>query len=341
MPISDLPIESIRSELKSTFQQYKRFVLEAPTGSGKSTQTPQMLIDEGIVTKGTIVMLQPRRLAARMLAKRISWERKTKLGEEVGYQIRFENNSSEDSKIVLLTEGILLRKMLSDPKLTGISAILFDEFHERNLFSDLTLAKAKLLQETHRPDLLIGVMSATLDGEGLQHYLAPCARLQCKGRTFPVEVSYTTSQKNNREIPAWEKAANVFESTAKAGQTGNILIFMPGAYEISQTIRHIESKPISKQYEVLSLHGELPPEKQDRAFSESANPKVIVATNVAETSLTIPGISVVIDSGQARIPSYDPNRGVNTLLVQPISQASAEQRAGRAGREGPGRCIRL
>lgn len=341
MPISNLPIESIREELKATLKQNSRFVLEAPTGSGKSTQIPQMLLDEGMVKEGCIVILQPRRIAARMLAKRISQERSSELGKEVGYQVRFEKHATRETRILFLTEGILLRKMLTDPHLQGISAILFDEFHERNLYSDLSLAKAKLLQDKFRPELIIGVMSATLDGDKLQSYLEPCARLCCQGRTYPVDVHYTTAQKNNREIPVWEKAAIEFSRAVKSGKPGHFLIFMPGAYEISKTLRSLEATSESKDYMLLSLHGELSPDLQDRAVESSKRPKVIVSTNVAETSLTIPGVGVVIDSGLARIPRYDPHRGVNTLLVQAISQASADQRSGRAGRDAPGYCIRL
>ena len=341
MSVSDLPIETIRSELKTTLAQCRRFVLQAPTGSGKSTQVPQMLLDEGMIGEGCIVILQPRRIATRMLAKRIASERGANPGGEVGYQIRFENQSSRDTRILFVTEGILLRKMLGDSSLRGVAAILFDEFHERNLFSDLSLAMAKRIQEQSRRDLIVGVMSATLDGEKLQQYLNPCAHLQCEGRTYPVEITHTAAVKNNREIPVWEKAAIEFSKAVKNGLPGNFLVFMPGAYEISRTIQCIEATPESRGFEVLSLHGELAPDLQDYAVARSENRKVIVSTNVAETSLTIPGIGIVIDSGLARIPCYDPHRGVNTLLVQPISHASAAQRAGRAGREMPGHCVRL
>ena len=341
MPLSNLPIESIRAQLVDAFKVSPRLVLEAPTGSGKSTQVPQMLVDENIVGDGVIWMLQPRRIAARMLAKRIASERNGKVGDEVGYQIRFDRVATERTRILLVTEGILLRKMLTDPRMTGISAILFDEFHERNLYSDLSLAKAFELQKQNRPDLLIAVMSATLDGKRLEQYLNPCTRIQCEGRTFPVDISYTAPVKNNREVPIWEKTATEFSKSVKSGNLGNHLIFMPGGFEIHRTLRALEACPESRNFKLHALHGELSAEAQDLAVSKSDQKKVIVSTNVAETSLTIPGIEVVIDSGLARIPRYDPNRGVNTILVQAISQASADQRAGRAGREGPGKCIRL
>ena len=211
MSISELPIESIRSELRQSVQKHRRFVLEAPTGSGKSTQVPQMLLDENLLgSDGVVWMLQPRRIAARMLAKRISFERETPLGGEVGYQIRFDKVSSRHTRILLVTEGILLRKMLTDPQLKGISAVLFDEFHERNLFSDLSLAKALELQNSHRPDLILGVMSATLDGDRLEDYLHPCSRITCKGRTHPVEILYKTYRQPKFEVPVWQKAALAF-----------------------------------------------------------------------------------------------------------------------------------
>ena len=342
MPPLDLPIFSIREDLANSVKTHRRFVLEAPTGSGKSTQVPQMLLDQNLIgNDGVVWMLQPRRIAARILAKRIAWERGTPLGTEVGYQIRFDKVGGRDTRIVLVTEGILLRKMLTDPELPGISAILFDEFHERNLFSDLSLAKALELQQQKRPDLILGVMSATLDGDRLETFLSPCSRIRCEGRTFPVEITYKTYRKTNQETPVWEKASQAFRDSVRSGNSGNHLIFMPGAAEIHRTIRELEAIPEAKGFQLHALHGEQSPEAQDLAVASSTTPKVIVSTNVAETSLTIPGIEVVIDSGLARIPRYDPRRGVNTILVQPISQASADQRSGRAGRESPGKCIRL
>lgn len=342
MSPSDLPIESIRSKLVASTSQTRRFVLEAPTGSGKSTQVPQMLLDESLLNRnGAVWMLQPRRIAARLLAKRIAWERGTPLGHEVGYQIRFDRVCQPNTRIMLVTEGILLQKMLRDPELQGVSAILFDEFHERNLFSDLSLARALELQKQYRSDLLLGVMSATLHGDRLEHYLDPCTRIHCEGRTFPVDIAYKTYRKNNRDTPVWEKAASAFRDSVRSGNHGSHLIFMPGASEIHRTLRELEQLPETKGFELHALHGELKAEAQDMAVAPSDQAKVIVSTNVAETSLTIPGVQVVIDSGLARIPRYDPRRGVNTMLVQSISQANADQRAGRAGRESPGACIRL
>ncbi len=318
--------------------------MQAPTGSGKSTQVPQMLLDHGLLGEGQVVILQPRRIAARMLAARVAQERSAKLGQEVGYQIRFEDVTSPATRIRYVTEGILLRQMLSDPELRGVSCIIFDEFHERHLYGDITLARARELQRTRRPDLALVVMSATLDIGRVEDYLAPCDVLESRGRTFPVDIRYrgTPPARDPRDdVPLWEQAAEAFADAVRQGAEGDALIFMPGAYEISRTIIALQNTPEAASCPVLPLHGDLPPEQQDQAVARYSRRKIIVATNVAETSLTIDGVRIVIDSGFARIPRFDPHRGINTLLIERISRASADQRAGRAGRTAPGRCIRL
>ncbi|HPR83860.1 MAG TPA: ATP-dependent helicase HrpB, partial [Pontiellaceae bacterium] len=289
---------------------------------------------------GDIVVLQPRRLAARLLARRVAQERGGETGGEVGYQVRFENCISSKTRIRYVTEGILLRQILSDPQLRGVSAVVFDEFHERHLYGDITLARCLHLQQT-RPDLKIIVMSATLDAAPLRDYLAPCRELKSEGRMFPVEIQYAARKIDFDHHPVWEAAADAFESAVRSGAEGDVLIFMPGAYEISRTVEAVRSKSCAKEFAVLPLHGELPPRDQDAAVGECDRRKVVVATNVAETSITIDGIRVVIDSGLARIARYDPNRGIDTLMVERISRASADQRTGRAGRTAPGVCHRL
>jgi ATP-dependent helicase HrpB len=228
--------------------------------------------------------------------------------------------------------------MLSDTRLHGIDVIIFDEFHERHLYGDITLARALDLQEKHRPDLKIVVMSATLDAGTLQKYLAPCELLTSGGRTFPVEVEYLA--RSIGDAPIWEAAADEFERIARQSE-GDTLVFMPGAYEIQRTIQAIRNTRTGGQCTVLPLHGELPPAEQDAAIARYDRRKVIVSTNVAETSLTIEGVRLVIDAGLARVARFDPYRGINTLLIERISRASADQRAGRAGRTAPGRCFRL
>ncbi len=336
-----LPIYEIESQIVEKLRHGKRLVLSAPTGSGKSTQVPQILLRHGLAGQGQVVVLQPRRLAARLLAARVAAEMGVKLGEEVGYQIRFENVTSARTRIRFVTEGILLRQMIDQPDLPGISAILFDEFHERHLYGDITLAQALDLQDRSRPDLLLAVMSATLDARALESYMAPCSTLASGGRTFPVETRYLPHRIGSQGPPVWELAAQAFSQYVQEGGEGDVLVFMPGGFEISQTLEAIRNTSESRGRILLPLHGELPPREQDAAVARHAQPKVVVATNVAETSVTIDGVRMVIDSGLARVARYDANRGINTLLVERISQANAEQRTGRAGRTAPGQCLRL
>jgi ATP-dependent helicase HrpB len=374
-----LPIYEIEHDIVAALKAAKRLILQAPTGSGKSTQVPQMLLKHGLLGSGQVVILQPRRLAARLLASRVAKELGVELGREVGYQVRFENCVSDATRIKFETEGILLRRLIQDPALRGIQAVIFDEFHERHLYGDITLARALDIQETLRPDLLIAVMSATLDAGALEEYLserrpparhdnvgvqasacledrlkpelqhagsetgAPfsCAVLSSEGRVFPVEIEYLPHRLGPNPPPIWELAAEAFADHVRAGERGDVLVFMPGGFEINQTLEAIRHASESKGYILLPLHGELQPRDQDAAVARYDQPKVVVATNVAETSITIDGVRLVIDSGLARVPRYDANRGINTLLIEKISQASADQRAGRAGRTAPGRCIRL
>ena len=347
-----LPIYEIEPDIIASLQATRRLVLQAPTGSGKSTQVPQMLLKHGLLGSGQCVILQPRRLAARLLASRVARELGVELGREVGYQVRFENFTSAVTRIKFETEGILLRQLIQDPTLRGVAAVIFDEFHERHLYGDITLARALDIQEQHRPDLLIAVMSATLDAGTLEEYLSKseirnpkseigCSVLRSEGRTFPVEIEYLPHRLGANPPPAWELAADAFSRAVQSGERGDVLVFMPGGFEISQTIEAIRNTSAARGYLVLPLHGELSPRDQDAAVARYDQPKVIVATNVAETSITIDGVRLVIDSGLARIPRYDANRGINTLLIERISQASSDQRAGRAGRTAPGRCLRL
>jgi len=333
----DLPILELREPLLSALAKQRRLILTAPTGSGKSTQVPQMLLDGGVLGSGQVVILQPRRLPARMLAAWVAKSRGVMLGQEVGYQIRFDDVTSRATRIRYVTEGVLLRQMLSDAELRGVSAILFDEFHERHLYGDITLARALQIQQSVRPDLILAVMSATLEVGPLRKYLEPCELLSSQGRAFPVDLEYLP--KPVGDWPVWEAAVKELERLV-AQHDGDTLIFMPGAYEISRTVQ-LAQDALGSKFIVLPLHGDLPTTDQDAAVAQYDRRKVVVSTNVAETSLTIDGVRVVIDSGLARIPRYDPNRGINTLLVEKISRASADQRAGRAGRTASGVCLRL
>ena len=364
-----LPIYEIERDIIARLKTGRRLILSAPTGSGKSTQVPQMLLQHGLLGDGQVVILQPRRLATRLLAARVAQELGVQLGNEVGYQIRFENVTSPRTKIRFVTEGVLLRQMIDDPKLSGDSTLIFDEFHERHLYGDITLARALDLQEQHRPDLNLIVMSATLDVDLLANYLSQrssgresahsvspesqsrltsaatnkfgCSVLSSEGRVFPVEIEYAAEPGYVDKRPVWEQAAEAFSHYVSSGGEGDVLVFMPGGYEISQTIEAVRHTSESKGFILLPLHGELSPKDQDAAVARYGQRKVVVSTNVAETSLTIDGIRLVIDSGLARIPRYDPYRGINTLLIEKISQSSADQRTGRAGRTAPGVCMRL
>jgi ATP-dependent helicase HrpB len=338
MQKADLPILEIEQRLLETLTTQKRLVLTAPTGSGKSTGVPQMLLDGGLLGKGQVTILQPRRLPTRMLAAWVAQGRNVKLGAEVGYQMRLDNVASAATRICYVTEGVLLRRMLADPRLNGISALVFDEFHERHLYGDITLTRALQIQQSTRPDLILIVMSATLDVAILEKYLQPCAVLSSEGRTYPVSTEYLT--KSAGEAPVWNLAVRELKRLVGEYPQGDALIFMPGAYEIARTVQAARDA-LGAQFVVFPLHGELPPKDQDAAVAPYDRRKVVVATNVAETSLTIDGVRLVIDSGLARIPRYDPYRGINTLLIEKISRASADQRAGRAGRTAPGHCLRL
>ncbi|MBA2742809.1 MAG: ATP-dependent helicase HrpB [Chthoniobacterales bacterium] len=340
MPERDLPIYELESAIVDALRERPRLILQAPTGSGKSTQVPQMLLDHELLGRGEVVILQPRRIAARMLAARVASERNSRLGDEVGYQIRFENIVSKQTRIRFVTEGILLRQLIQDSELCGVSAILFDEFHERHLYGDITLARALRLQEATRSDLKIVVMSATLETGALQQFLAPAAILSSTGRQHPVAIEYLRKPANTEQYPIWDLAADELVQLARVTD-GDVLIFMPGKYEITRTLSAVRASRVSDQFVALPLYGELTAAEQDAALARYEKRKVIIATNVAETSLTIEGVRVVIDSGLARIARFDARRGINTLLVEKISRASADQRAGRAGRTAPGRCLRL
>ncbi|MDQ3200182.1 MAG: ATP-dependent helicase HrpB [Verrucomicrobiota bacterium] len=336
----ELPIYELEDELVRSLAARPRLILQAPTGSGKSTQVPQILLDRGLLGQGEVVILQPRRLATRLLASRVAVERGGRLGDEVGYQIRFEKVASKKTRIRFVTEGILLRQLLQDPELRGVAAILFDEFHERHLYGDITLARTAQLQETTRPDLKLVVMSATLESDKLEKYLAPCPILTSSGRMHPVAIEYLTKPVRAENYPIWDLAADELGRLARQTE-GDVLVFMPGKYEITRTISALRASPVSDRFVALPLYSELPPGEQDAALRQYDKRKVIVATNVAETSLTIDGVRVVIDAGLARIARFDPRRGINTLFIEKISRAAADQRAGRAGRTAPGHCLRL
>ena len=335
--MSPLPVLEYRNKIIDALKQGKNLVITAPTGSGKSTQVPQILLDFGSYA-GRILVLQPRRLAARMLADRIARERGGEPGGEIGFQTRFETRVSESTRVFLMTEGILPRMLLSNRNLDGVSTIIFDEFHERNLATDIGLAVAADLQRKRRSDLRLIVMSATIDPDPVAAYLGNAEIIGCPGRLYPVDIQYSSVPK---AAPPWAAAAGAVRSLISGGAEGDILVFMPGAYEIRRTLREIDATVRGENVTAVSLYGDLPSAKQHEVMEATTRRKIIVATNIAETSLTIPGVRHVVDSGLARVNRFDAARGCNMLFVEPVSQASADQRSGRAGREGPGSCIRL
>lgn len=340
-----LPIHSHAEEILSALREEKRLLLNAPTGSGKSTGIPPILQEAGAI-EGRIIIVQPRRLAARLLAHRVAETLKVKLGKEVGYAVRFEAQFTDSTKILFMTDGVLLRQLRENPTLEGVGLIIFDEFHERRISSDVALGYCQDLQSTSREDLKLLIMSATLAEESLKDYLSPCAVINADGRSFPVETFYRApTAKPSRSgrpetLPLWEQIAQLSREVVKEEETGNWLIFLSGLFEIRKTVETLERAAWLKGYEIYPLYSALPPQKQMEAI-ESSGPKIIVSTNVAETSLTIPGIRTVIDSGLERSARYDPARDMESLLLRKISQASATQRAGRAGRTAPGICYRL
>lgn len=344
--MTQLPVMQAAEKIIKAVSLSRRLIISAPPGSGKSTKVPQLLLDSGKF-KGRIAVLQPRRLAARMLAARVASERGGTAGGEVGYRVRFEDRTGPKTRIIFETEGILLRELVSDPKLSAYSAVLLDEFHERHIQGDLALAACLALQRGPRPDLVVAVMSATLDEKALAAYMSfdyaqdksPCETILALGRAFPVKTTYCGDAL--AALPPWEAAARACAHLLPALPEGHALIFMPGAYEINRTAAELAKLPSLSGFAVMPLHGEMPPREQDAAVAPSARRKIIIATNIAETSLTIDGVTAVVDSGLAKVARFDGARGVNTLFTEKIAAASAEQRAGRAGRTGPGVCARL
>ena len=344
-----LPVFEIAAELRAAVRagERRRVLLKAPTGSGKSTAVPAMLLDTGL--SGRVLVVEPRRMAARLLAGWVSKQRGSAIGQEVGYAVRFDSRYRDDTRILYLTDGVFQRWLQDDPLLHGVGAVIFDEFHERRLAVDIALARCLDLQDGPRPELRLVVMSATLETAGLAGFLAPVCALETGGRIHPVDVLYRPERAANnerrggppREVPVWERMVEVCREAMDLTEPGDILMFLPGTHEIRKTIELLESGSTARGWDVCPLHSTLTPAAQEAAITPGPRPKIIVATNVAETSITIEGVRTVIDSGLARIAAFEPRRGINTLLIKKISRAAAEQRAGRAGRTAPGRCFRL
>lgn len=327
---SPLPIDAALPAVLDALRAQGAVVVLAPPGSGKTTRVPQAVLD---AIGGRALLLQPRRVAARLCAARIAWERGGELGGEVGYQVRFERRVGPQTRLEVLTEGLLLRRLQEDPFLEGVDTVLLDEFHERSLHLDLSLALLAEVRAQVRPELRLVVMSATLDPGPVARFLGGCPVVVAEGRTFPVEVQHDP-RPDERPLPLRVAAA----IRARLPEEGHVLAFLPGVGEIERTLEALGPLPGRR---VLPLHSRLSLEEQARALAPSAEPRVVLATNIAETSVTFDGVRVVVDSGQERRPVYDPALGLERLERVPIAQSSAAQRAGRAGRTGPGLCRRL
>ncbi len=328
-----LPVDAILPEILDSLKRSPNLVIEAPPGAGKTTRVPPALLD---IVSGEVVVLEPRRIAARMAARRVAWELGEEVGQTAGYQVRFEEAVGPKTRLRFVTEGVLTRRLLSDPGLKGVAAVVLDEFHERHLESDLALALLKRLQQT-RPDLRIVVMSATLDAGPVAHYLQDCPVLRSEGRQFELSITHLPYSPKPLEAQLTE----ALELLIAEEPSGDVLAFLPGAAEIRRAMRESQAVARRAGLLVLPLHGDLTPAEQDRAVAPASQRKVILATNVAESSVTVEGVRAVIDSGLARIATYSQWTGLPTLHVGRVSKASAKQRAGRAGRTGPGRVLRL
>lgn len=328
-----LPIDSLLPEIVASLRTAPNLVLEAAPGAGKTTRVPAALLE---AFPGEVLVLEPRRIAARMAARRVASERGETPGETVGFQVRFEDVSGPRTRLRFMTEGVFTRRLLRDPELRGVDAVVLDEFHERHLDTDLALALVRRLQE-RRPELRLLVMSATLNTGPVAKFLGECPVLRSAGRAFPLHVRHLPYSPQLLE----QQVRAALEVLVQEGHTGHVLVFLPGAAEIRRALRESEALARRTGALLLPLHGDLPPAEQDLAVGPSSRQKWILSTNVAESSVTIEGVSAVIDSGLARVASHSPWTGLPTLEVRRISKASATQRAGRAGRTGPGTALRL
>jgi len=334
--MTPLPIDSVLPDIARALAGASGLVLQAPPGAGKTTRVPLALLDEGWLAGSRIIMLEPRRLAARAAAARMADTLGEAVGQSVGYRIRFESKVGPTTRIEVVTEGILTRMLQDDPSLPGVGLVIFDEFHERSLNADLGLALCLEAQNALRDDLKLLVMSATLDG-------GPVAKLMgvpvvtSEGRAFPVETRFLARPEPRRFADAVTQAV----AQALREEDGDVLVFLPGAGEIRRVEGQLAEHPAARGVTIAPLYGDLKQEEQDRAIRPGSGRKVVLATAIAETSLTIDGVRVVVDGGQMRQPRFDPASGMTRLVTLPVSRASADQRRGRAGRTAPGMCYRL
>ncbi|BBO70829.1 ATP-dependent helicase HrpB [Desulfosarcina alkanivorans] len=338
-PIGRLPVAAIFDDLKTALGRHPSTVLVAPPGAGKTTAVPLVLLNEGWLSGRRMLLLAPRRLAARAAAHRMADLLDQRVGRTVGYRVRMESRVGPETRIEVITEGVLTRMLQHDPSLAGVGLVIFDEFHERSLDADLGLALCRDIQGVLNEDLRLLVMSATLDPAAVTALLGDAPLIRCKGRTFPVETRHVDRPPSR---PVERAVAGVIRQSAAADE-GNLLVFLPGAPEIRRVARLLDDGRLPKEWMVAPLYGSLPRNLQDAAIAPppAGRHKIVLATAIAETSLTIEQIRVVVDSGLQRAPRFDPVSGMTRLVTLPVSQASADQRRGRAGRLEPGICYRL
>ena len=332
-----LPIDAVLAEIVGALGRSNRLILRAPPGAGKTTRVPAALLDARLAEGGEILVLEPRRIAARAAAEFVARERGETLGDHVGYRVRLDARGGDATSLWFVTEGIFGRRLARDPFLERVRAVVLDEFHERRLAGDVALGVVRELQDTVRPDLRLVVMSATLETEPLARFLPGAAVVTAEGRAHPVTIDHAAA-KDDR--PLHVRVAGGITRALADPQGGDVLVFLPGAAEIRRVARALE-EAARLDADVVRLHGDLPLEEQRRALEPGPRRRVVLATNVAETSLTIEGVGTVVDAGLAREARFDARHGVNRLRTVRVSRASADQRTGRAGRLGPGRCLRL
>jgi ATP-dependent helicase HrpB len=334
-----LPIDAVLDDLARTLERNNAAVLVAPPGAGKTTRVPLALLDAAWAKGKKIIVLEPRRIAARASAERMAKTLGERAGETVGYRVRFGSKISRATRIEVVTEGIFSRQILDDPELDGVAAVLFDEFHERSLDADLGLALARDAQTGLREDLRLLVMSATLDGARVAELLGDAPVVESEGRAFPVETRYLSRK---IDVPLERQMADSI-ATALRADPGSVLAFLPGAAEIRRTQNFLGERVQDASTEIVPLFGALDADVQDRAIAPApkGSRKVVLATSIAETSLTIEGVRIVVDSGLARVPRYEPDIGLTRLETVRASRAAVDQRRGRAGRTEPGICYRL
>ncbi|HEY5264108.1 MAG TPA: helicase-related protein, partial [Steroidobacteraceae bacterium] len=339
-----LPIFAQRDAIMEALQRNQVLIVAGDTGSGKSTQLPQMCLQLGRGSAGLIAHTQPRRLAARALATRIAEELAQPLGQAVGFRVRFADQVSPATRLVLMTDGLLLAQLASDPLLRRYDTVIIDEAHERTLNVDLLMGVLRRLLP-RRPDLKLIVTSATLDVERISRFFGDAPIITVSGRHHPIEVRYAQAHEDAEDPEDPDLAAEVLGACREIAMepgpigSGDVLVFLPGEREIRDVAELLERELPS--FEVLPLYSRLSWDQQRKIFQRGSRQRIVLATNVAETSITVPGIRAVIDSGLARISRYSPRNRLQRLPIEPVSRASADQRKGRCGRLGPGLCLRL